>query len=228
MRFILVRHGQTEWNLEHRVQGRTDLPLNAQGIRQAELVAGALRNIPADIIYCSSLTRAKETAEVLLREMNRIRLSAGKPVLPEIIPLPELKEVAFGNWEGKTLEEIQVLYPEDYHRWVQNPAWEIPTGGESRESLRQRTERAFEIIRENTGLSGDSSVVIVAHGAILVYIIAWLLRSDAERREIIVENASITTVDYDFNTGIGTLIRMNETDHLKGGNKTPWKADLRK
>ena len=71
-------------------------------------------------------------------------------------------------------------------------------------------------------------MAVVGHGAILVQVIAYLLWHETERREIIVENASITTVEYDPETERGTLVRMNDTDHLEGGNKTPWKADLRK
>lgn len=228
MRFILIRHGQTDWNLEKRVQGRTDMPLNAQGIRQAELVAKAVLRYPVERIYASSLERAWETAEIVRRAFLRGIPGTEPRKIPEVIRLPELIEVAFGAWEGKTLDEISRLYPEDYERWVKNPAWEVPTGGEDREALKKRCASAIDIITRGMGPGKDRCVAVVAHGAILVHVIAYLLRHETERREIIVENASITTVDYDPETEMGTLIRMNDTDHLEGGNKTPWKADLRK
>ena len=223
MRFVLVRHGQTDWNLSKRVQGQTDLPLNETGIMQAGLLAGSLKKLPIRLIFSSCLMRAKETAEILRDEINR----TGKN-LPEVIPMEDLAEVAFGEWEGKTLAQIAELYPEDYERWVRDPAWQTPTGGESRESLRGRTARVIDGICAREDLTDDSTVAIVAHGGILVYVIAYLLRAETERREIIVENASITTVDYDRKTGAGHLVRMNDTDHLEGGMKTPWKPDLRK
>ena len=223
MRFILIRHGQTDWNLEKRVQGRTDMPLNAQGIRQAELVAKAVLRYPVERIYASSLERAWETAEIVRQAFLRGIPGTEPRKIPEVIRLPELIEVAFGAWEGKTLDEISRLYPEDYERWVKNPAWEVPTGGEDREALKKRCASAIDIITRGMGPGKDRCVAVVAHGAILVHVIAYLLRHETERREIIVENASITTVDYDPETEMGTLIRMNDTDHLEGGNKTPWK-----
>ena len=106
MRFILIRHGQTDWNLEKRVQGRTDMPLNAQGIRQAELVAKAVLRYPVERIYASSLERAWETAEIVRQAFLRGIPGTEPRKIPEVIRLPELIEVAFGAWEGKTLDEI--------------------------------------------------------------------------------------------------------------------------
>ena len=85
MRLILIRHGQTDWNLEKRVQGRTDMPLNAQGIRQAELVAKAVLRYPVERIYASSLERAWETAEIVRQAFLRGIPGTEPRKIPEVI-----------------------------------------------------------------------------------------------------------------------------------------------
>lgn len=226
MFFYLLRHGQTDWNIQKKVQGRTDIPLNGAGIRQAEKMAEAMDGIPLSGIWASTLVRAAETAEILQKRREK----RGEEI--RLTLLPELKEVAFGDWEGKTLKEVEKLFPEDYHRWTENPAFQTPTGGEKREELTKRAADAVEKMVKSLKDSGKAgkkdAAAIVAHGGILVYVIAYLLRKETERREIIVENASITKVEYDPETGTGRLVFMNDISHLSQDERTPWKADLRK
>lgn len=211
MRLYLIRHGQTRWNIEGKIQGKTDIPLNETGLLQAECLAKAMERCEITSVYCSVLKRARQTAELLVSGAR----AAGRE-LP-LFPMEELREVDFGLWEGKTWEEIRANYPGDYAGWEKNPAAVTPTGGERREDCRARTRAAVERILREAG--GDTA--IVAHGGILVYVIDYLLRNQAEKREIIVRNASISVVEYDRETELGRLLILNDTAHLAalaGGN----------
>jgi phosphoserine phosphatase len=98
---LLVRHGETDWNREHRFQGRADQPLNAAGRRQARHLARRLRDEPLTTVYTSPLRRASETAEIV----------AGAFGL-EPRPLDALLEIDVGAWEGLTIEDVRMRYPE--------------------------------------------------------------------------------------------------------------------
>src|SRR5688500_9075185 len=101
---LLVRHGETDWNLERRVQGHSDRPLNDTGRRQAIELATALGDEPVDAIYSSDLVRAHETARILAE-----RRGLGVTVIPE------LREKSFGTWEGLTDREVLQRFPEARH-----------------------------------------------------------------------------------------------------------------
>ena len=100
MKFYLLRHGQTKWNIEGKIQGKTDVLLNEDGMEQAGFLAKAMEHCEARALFSSPLLRAKQTAEIV----------AGKMGLPVTV-LPELKEVDFGLWEGCTWKEIEEKYP---------------------------------------------------------------------------------------------------------------------
>lgn len=200
MKFYLLRHGQTRWNIEGKIQGKTDIPLNEAGLSQAGFLAAAMEGCGAKALYSSPLLRARQTAEEVAEKTGlTVRV------------LPELQEVDFGLWEGNNWAFIGQNYPEDYKKWEINPAGTTPTGGEDRRSCQERIRNAVEqVIKESAG--GD--VIIVAHGGILVYIISYLLRNQSEKREIIVKNASISVIHYNEITGLGFLSVLNDTTHL--------------
>ncbi|MDY5482916.1 MAG: histidine phosphatase family protein [Clostridium sp.] len=198
MKLYLIRHGQTDWNIEGKIQGKTDIPLNQTGLHQAKLLAKGMRSRQITEVYTSPLLRARQTAEILAEEK-------GLPVQE----IPELREVDFGLWEGRTWEEIEAEYPEDFHRWEENPALGMPTGGETIDCCRERCRRAAEKI-----LAGCCDVAVVAHGGILVHMVDYLLRNQKEKKEIIVKNASISVVEYDRYTAMGRLLILNDTAHL--------------
>lgn len=219
MKFYLIRHGQTEWNIAGKIQGKTDVPLNQTGIRQAALLAEAMeRKMPEYLnrgliqnrhhsvaaIYSSPLKRAEETARIV-----STRLTSGGESLP-VIFVKELAEVNFGLWEGLTWELINARYPEDFSAWDKNPVESTPTGGETKESCKARCRQGMDFILSHA----EGDIIIVAHGGILVFVVDYLLRRQKERNEIIVKNASITTIEYDRETGVGTLLFLNDTSHL--------------
>ena len=149
----VIRHGKTEWNVLHKLQGRTDVPLNEEGRRMAEAAREEYRDVHFDICFCSPLIRARETAEILLRDRNIPILTDGR-----------LMEMGFGSYEG--LENsfqipdcpVNVLFytPELYT----SP----PGGAESLDALFARTG---EFLREriNPLLKEEKDVLIVGHGA---------------------------------------------------------------
>ena len=198
MLFYLVRHGQTDWNRAGKIQGTTDIPLNETGRQQAEQLATVLKErsgYPAetriDAVYASPLARAFQTAEILAKE--------GKLPLRR---LTGLRERDFGCWEGKSWQQVEAEYPDEFHLWREQPMVGIPSGGESRKSCEARSERAIRQILEET--AGDA--VIVAHGGILVFLMNYLLRFHREPQEIIVANASLSVVSYDRSTGMESCL----------------------
>lgn len=237
MRFYLVRHGQTEWNIEGKVQGKTDIALNETGLLQARLLAGALSGCGASCVYTSTLKRAGQTAEEIAEE-------TGIPVIAS----GDLREADFGLWEGMTWEEIARDFPQTAAQWEKTPALVTPDGGESPEECRRRCRRIVERIaaeaggggRDSGGRSagragknsssrsvgeggGDSSgggdresVIVVAHGRILVFVMGYLLRRQEDKPELITKNASISVIDYDPGTGAGELLTLNDCSHLDG------------
>lgn len=158
----IMRHGKTEWNKMHRLQGRTDIPLNEEGRSMAETAAAEYADVHFDICFCSPLTRARETAEILLR---------GRDVA--IVPDDRLVEMSFGICEGSERyfevqnSPITALFqkPEEYI---------IPAeGGESFEALFARTgdflkEQVFPLLEQG------KDVLIVGHGAMNCSIICQI------------------------------------------------------
>lgn len=152
-RIIAVRHGETAWNVDTRIQGQLDIELNAIGVRQAKRVGQALANEQIDAIYASDLQRAWQTAQAIAQV-------SGSPLHPQ----PLLRERDFGIFQGKTYAQVQDLWPEDSKRWRERqPHW-APAGGESLDAVYQRVGRvATSLARAHLG----GQIVLVAHGGVL-------------------------------------------------------------
>jgi 2,3-bisphosphoglycerate-dependent phosphoglycerate mutase len=139
---LLVRHGETDWNRERRVQGHTDRPLNDEGRKQAQALARELAGDNVDAVYSSDLVRAHETA----------RIVAGRLGL-DVIVLPELRERDFGTWEGLTDDEILARFPQAH-----NGPW---GDAESREEM---LDRVREAIARIAAAHPNGSVLVITHG----------------------------------------------------------------
>lgn len=150
---LLVRHGETAWNAEHRIQGHLDIPLSVTGIRQAARLAERLAPEAVAAIYSSELARAWLTAEPLAARLGL-----------DIIADDRLRERSFGVFEGLKADEIAVQHPEGFRNWrLRDPAWTIE-GGESGQQLIDRVLSALhDIVARHPG----QSVVIVTHGGVL-------------------------------------------------------------
>lgn len=174
MKLLLIRHGQTDWNLLGKYQGQTDIALSGEGIRQADLLA---QNFPVDtldIIYTSDLQRAFMTAERLAEKFSA-PLYADKA----------LRELNFGAWEGLTYQEIAERWPQEVKNLFGAPEkLQIPEGETFLMLQRRAMDKIHEIHAENEG----KNVAVVAHGAISKAILTallhiplhyvWMLRQD--------------------------------------------------
>jgi broad specificity phosphatase PhoE len=149
-RFILIRHGQTEWNVTGRWQGQADPPLDEIGLRQAEALAEHLRGETFAAVYSSPLARARQTAEYLAHAQGlSVTLDA------------RLRERNVGVWSGLTEAEVKERYPDHYRAdwWVLGPP-----GGEAQASLMERTVGAF---RDIVAAHAEATVAAVSHGGTL-------------------------------------------------------------
>lgn len=153
-RIIAVRHGETAWNVDARIQGQLDIGLNDKGHWQARQVGDALAGEPVAAVYSSDLLRAWHTAEPIGR-------AAGAPVKP----VQGLRERHFGLFQGKTFKEIEATWPDHATNWRRRiPDWTPPEGGESLVALRERVSRTVhDIAAKHPG----ELIVMVAHGGVL-------------------------------------------------------------
>jgi broad specificity phosphatase PhoE len=153
---LLVRHGQTDWNLEGRYQGGVDVPLNAAGREQAEALATELSTRRIDVVYSSPLGRALDTAKAI----------AGRHGL-EVRVDPRLQEIMLGEWEGMLVKRIAEQYPRLFQQWVEDPRLMRPPGGES---IREVHDRAVAAVEEMTRRHPGSSLCLVSHKVTLMVV----------------------------------------------------------
>lgn len=153
-RIIAVRHGETTWNVDTRIQGQLDIPLNERGRWQASRAAAALANEAIDTIYTSDLQRAHATAQAI-----------GQASGVEPVGLTGLRERGFGDFQGRTFAEIEATWPAEALAWRKRvPDWAPPGGGESLMQLRERVMTTLHALAaEHMG----QQIVVVAHGGVL-------------------------------------------------------------
>ncbi|EHP44418.1 phosphoglycerate mutase [Cupriavidus basilensis OR16] len=181
---ILIRHGETAWNRERRLQGQLDIPLNATGVAQADALARALAVEPIDAVYASDLSRAMQTAAPLAETL-------GLAVQPD----PRLRERCYGTLEGMTYAEVAEQLPEDFARWQARVPDYAPDGGESLLVFHERAvEAALALGRRHPG----ERIALVAHGGVLdcLYREANDMTLEAPRRHELL-NASINRLRCD-------------------------------
>lgn len=180
---ILIRHGETLWNQQHRMQGHSDSPLTENGMRQARQLAQRLGQIEFQALYSSDSGRALETARCIAAVTGH-----------EIIVDARLRERSFGVFEGLTGKEMYTLHPDHFERFkTRDPEYVMP-GGESAIAFR---ERALGCLQEIVGRHAGEVVVVVTHGLVLdmVYRSAYRIDLDAPRTFELV-NAGINRCRY--------------------------------
>lgn len=162
----LVRHGETGWNAERRYQGHKDIPLNENGRRQALALGEHMGDWNILAIYSSDLARARDTVAPI----------AGRRALPIRLD-PRLREMAFGEWEGLTADEISGRHPDFYGQWMRDPVSLKPQGGETLTEMRDRVVSSLgDILNETLPIvcgcghgaphspgGGDPVVVVASH-----------------------------------------------------------------
>ncbi len=156
-RILAIRHGETAWNVDTRIQGQLDIGLNDTGRWQAQRTAQALAHEDIAAVYSSDLSRAFETAQTIA---NALSARGALPVVPHL----GLRERHFGHFQGKTWAEIEAHWPDDALRWRQrDPAWS-PIEGESLLQLRERIAKCVHALaQQHTG----EQIVLVAHGGVM-------------------------------------------------------------
>lgn len=157
----ILRHGETEWNIEGRAQGSKESKLTAVGRKQAEEALAKIENVNFDIAFSSSLERAYQTAEILL---------SGKNV--PIHQLDELKEIDMGAWEGMKYEDIERQYPNEHHNFWSKPSQFKPNGGES---FRELEIRAAAIFDQITTRHSGKTILLTSHAGFIKTLINSLL-----------------------------------------------------
>ncbi len=196
MKLYCVRHGETTFNFEGRIQGQLDSQLSDLGRRQCQAVAEALGSLEFDAVVASPLARALETAQCIAERL-------GLSVTIE----PRLMEINAGIFQNHCWEEIGRRFPDDAARWrTQDPDFRIPEG-ESRRDLMLRGREAFSAIRE----AGYRQAVVVAHGGSLSGAFKALLEIPAERNPFTLANGSVSIVVWEKEF---KLLTLNETAHL--------------
>jgi probable phosphoglycerate mutase len=153
-RIIAIRHGETAWNVDTRIQGQLDIPLNDTGRWQAERLARALAAREAiDVVYTSDLLRAWETARPVAE-------ATGAPLHTD----EGLRERGFGSFQGKTFTEIEAAMPDEARRWRQRDPFWAPPGGESLTAMRRRV---IETLHALASRHVGEQIVMVAHGGVM-------------------------------------------------------------
>ena len=196
----LVRHGQTAWNKEEIFRGRTDIPLDETGLKQAELVGQYFKGMEIQVIYSSSLSRAWQTAQKVA-QFHHLKVQ----------PLDGIIDMSFGKWEGRPHQEIREIDKETYRQWVETPHLVRLPGGESLDDVRVRAMAALEeVIRKNPG----KTLVLVSHRVICKVLICAILDLDNSHFwQITQDTTAINLIQH--RTGKYILSLMNETCHLK-------------
>lgn len=202
-KLYLVRHGETEWNANNKVQGTMDTALNDVGIRQAELVAKKLVKENIDLIYTSSLKRAKTTA-----------MKIGEAANLEVNELHNFREICLGPWQGLTLDEIREKYEDHYRIYRETPSEFNMPGAET---FFQVTERFCNAINNIITEHKDRKIVIVSHGAAIKAAIISILGIDIKYYNMFrIDNASISTLCFSDKYHAGVMVHnMNDTCHLE-------------
>ena len=197
--FIVIRHGETAWNAQGRIQGHLDSPLNDEGLAQALMVGERMAHERFDALYSSDLGRALQTVQPIADR-------TGHPVMRN----PRLRERHLGVFQGLTGAECERLHPAEYQRFhARDPEHQVPGG----ESIRQVSERVSGEFKRLAEQHQDAVVVVVTHGGILdaLYRFASGVPLD-RRRDFPIYNASLNFVRH--SRGAWSVERWGDISHL--------------
>ena len=216
IKLILIRHGESEGNVDRKFCGFQDVKLTEKGIWQAKRLAQRLREVKMDAVYCSDLLRARQTAEIVFRNRGI-----------DIIMCPGLKEMNFGVWEGYTFEEVKSKfgYGEYFHSWPENiDIKAIIPQGESIIKLNERAMKALnEILDKHKTKENDESIAIVCHGGTIRVILSNALNIDLDKIwNIGQDSTALNVINYYDHTAFVSLV--NDAAHLEDW----WEKDLNK
>ncbi len=156
----LIRHGETDWNIEGRWQGQADVSLNENGLKQAVLIAGKLREVNLQAIFSSDLIRAIQTAQEIAR-LQGLRIIIDK----------RLREIHQGDWQGMLVSDIKEKYAEKFRQRMTDPYSVAPPGGETAREVKDRVMNALnDIIKDYPA----GNVAIISHGFALAVMLTCI------------------------------------------------------
>ena len=197
---ILARHGETDWNTGEIFRGRADVPLNENGLKQAELLGEYLGGEKIDFVYSSPLRRAVSTAEAIDGRQGR-----------DVNIVNNLNDFDFGEWQGLSTTEVKTRYPELYQDWHDTPEQARVPGGESLEGVRNR---ALPFVEDAVMRCGEGRLVLVSHRVVhKVLICALLGLGNASFWNIRLDTAGITRFDFAGDRVVLTV--HNDTSYLR-------------
>ncbi len=201
VRIILIRHGETTWNIEGRYQGQEDTPLSPRGLEQGKLLAQGLKNVPLDVCISSPLQRSYQTCK-FCADLHKLPVATDE----------RLTEINHGDWEGVLAPDIAKAYPVEFEQWHTAPHLvQMPgEGGETLDDVRRRVRAAFdEYARKYEG----KTILVAAHDAVNKAIICDLLGLGMEHFwQIKQDNTCINVMEY--NEGAWRLVLLNSVNHM--------------
>ena len=205
-RLILIRHGETNWNLEGRFQGQIDIPLNKNGKNQALAAGKFLKDVHIDKAFTSSLSRPTETAQIILKSHPKVKLEEKK----------ELIEIGHGLWEGKLESEIKSSWARLLKEWQISPETVQMPEGENITDVWNRSVKCWEKICED--LRGTDTALVVAHDAVNKTILCHLLGLSPSNIWMIKQgNGGITVIDVPQDSKqLPIVVSLNITSHQGG------------
>lgn len=206
MQLYIVRHGETDWNQAHKIQGAVDIPLNAKGLEQADHIARRLTPVPLERIYSSPLTRAYQTAE---------RIAA--PHELQVEKENALLELGFGRWEGDNFRHIAIEEPALYQRFRQHPEKMQMPGGES---LVQRLDQSIQFVQHTLWPLQQTCehVAIVSHAYGIRLLMAALFDAPLSlTTRFFFPNTSLTIVKVENNQASLWLLGDDHHNHQENG-----------
>jgi alpha-ribazole phosphatase len=202
MHLLLVTHAQTDWNVQGRFQGHSDVPLNSHGRQQAVKLQQRLAQESFQAVLASDLCRAWETAEMVARPHNLL-----------VQREPRLRELHFGAWEGLTYDEIQQHHPQRLADWQANPLHITPPDGEGLLALSGRLQTLLQEIKKRRA---ELSILLVAHRGSLRVLLSLLLDKPVEKNwDFHLDLASLSELEI-WGDNV-SLVHLNEIPGVQEG-----------
>ena len=198
-KLFLIRHGETDWNVQRRYQGHADTELNANGITQATKLQSVLDGQSFHSVYSSDLRRVMQTATYAGVDES------------DIVKESRMREVSFGKFEGLTHDEIEATYPDDFLAWGANRENNVH-GGEDVRDVFARVRQFYVHLRDH--YAGDEPVLCFGHGGTIAIFLATALGADPSMWwQFHVKNTAVTIINlYEMGS---QLVQFNDTHHLR-------------
>lgn len=204
LRLYLVRHGQTEWNVQKRMQGWEDSALTEKGVNNAIALRKKLDNVEFAAAYTSTSERTIETARLIIDKRN-LSINTNE----------DLREINLGKWEGKTLDEIKDFYPAQYKYFWENPELYEPVGGETFEQL---INRAIKVLNYIISKHTDGNILVITHSVILKSLLMHVKGKTVKDlwAPPFIHDTSLSILEIE--NGVHSLISEGDITHLESVN----------